>query len=124
MNWKHHFKFWVPVYVYLILIFVISSISFSPLEVGVGDGRKISVNPWLHIGEYALLGFLFYRAFINSDKVFLKKYSFVLAIVFAIAYGITDELHQLFVPGRLCSFKDVICDGVGSCFVFLRKIFK
>lgn len=124
MNWKHHLRFWVPVYIYLILIFIISSISFPALTIGVGEGRRISINSWLHVGEYALLGFLFYRAFVNSDKILLKKYSFMLAIIFATAYGVTDEIHQLFVPGRVCDIKDVFCDGVGSCFVFLRKIFK
>lgn len=42
-------------------------------------------------------------------------------------YGITDEIHQLFVPGRSGQVKDVIIDGAGSIvgilvYVFLNKV--
>jgi VanZ family protein len=36
------------------------------------------------------------------------------AALFAIIYGATDELHQLFVPGRNADLYDVFADGIGG----------
>ena len=36
------------------------------------------------------------------------------AIAIASVWGITDELHQSFVPGRVCSALDVVTDVVGA----------
>ena len=38
--------------------------------------------------------------------------SFILGVI----YAITDEVHQYFVPGRSCEFKDVCIDGSGVLF--------
>ena len=37
------------------------------------------------------------------------------AIVLATLYGITDELHQSFVPNRQTDVKDVLVDFLGAC---------
>lgn len=39
---------------------------------------------------------------------------FPMAFVLATLYGVTDEVHQLFVPGRSCSVADLAFDGVGA----------
>jgi VanZ family protein len=41
----------------------------------------------------------------------------VLAIVTASVYGITDEVHQLFVPFRESSWQDWLADTVGATIV-------
>lgn len=38
----------------------------------------------------------------------------VLAVVLASAYGITDEIHQIFVPGRMCDPLDWAVDTAGA----------
>ncbi|WP_303867714.1 VanZ family protein [Acetobacterium wieringae] len=37
-----------------------------------------------------------------------------LALVICLLYAISDEFHQLFVPGRSGQFRDVLIDGAGS----------
>jgi VanZ family protein len=32
----------------------------------------------------------------------------------SVAYGIVDEVHQSFVPGRVCSVVDVLSDAFGA----------
>lgn len=59
----------------------------------------------LHLLEYGVLFFLIYRA---TEKNLLL--SFILTIV----YGISDEIHQLFVPTREGRFWDVLIDGGGA----------
>ncbi len=51
----------------------------------------------------------YYRVF-NTRAWSLFTYS----LLFCVFYAISDELHQIFVPGRAAMVKDVIIDGTGS----------
>ena len=44
------------------------------------------------------------------------------SIVIATVYGALDELHQSYVPGRVCSLADLLADGCGAAaaVAFLR----
>jgi VanZ family protein len=47
----------------------------------------------------------------------------VLVVFFCMLYGVTDEYHQSFIPGRVASIGDLIADTVGAAvlvFVWLR----
>lgn len=57
-----------------------------------------------HMTEYAVLSILLY--------IWLGKWR--LAIVFAAIYATSDELHQLFVPGRAGRLGDVMIDSAGA----------
>lgn len=41
-------------------------------------------------------------------------YSILLALVIYIIYAVSDEFHQLFVPGRGAQLKDVLIDCAGA----------
>jgi len=43
------------------------------------------------------------------------------AFVFASFYGGTDEIHQLFTPGRSCDINDWIADTAGACMIFATR---
>lgn len=58
----------------------------------------------IHAGAYAVLGALLTLATGNP----------VVGGVLAFVYGITDEIHQSFVPGRFPSVGDLAADGVGA----------
>ena len=38
----------------------------------------------------------------------------MIAFLLAVAYAISDEIHQFFVPGRSCQIKDVLIDSCGA----------
>jgi VanZ family protein len=82
------------------LIFVLSSI--PDLGTGLG-GWDLALRKLAHAAEYAVLGLLLVRALSNERT----------ALVLGIAYAVTDELHQHFVPGRLASPLDVLVDAGG-----------
>jgi VanZ family protein len=82
------------------LIFVLSSI--PDLGTGLG-GWDLALRKLAHAAEYAVLGVLLLRALANERA----------ALALGIAYAVTDELHQHFVPGRLASPLDVLVDTVG-----------
>lgn len=65
-----------------------------------------------HFLIYFVLGVLVVRAFRFSE--IRGKKSFVYSITICIVYAISDELHQLFVPGRGAQVKDVLIDSTGA----------
>ena len=66
-----------------------------------------------HVIEYAVLMLLSVRfAFALFPRSTLDKVLF-LAAVFSLTYGISDELHQFFVPYRGAKLTDVAIDGLG-----------
>ena len=68
-----------------------------------------------HIGEYAILAFLIFRALYNrEEKGSFSKYSWFWTLAGAVLYGVSDEVHQAFVPTRTAHLGDILMDGVGA----------
>lgn len=42
------------------------------------------------------------------------KFSYLISSVICLAYAVSDEIHQYFVPGRSCELRDVFIDFSGS----------
>ena len=63
---------------------------------------------------YAILALFFYRALKNSNSRFKRRGLIFCTVLFGLFYGMTDEFHQLFTPGRSCSGFDLIIDTIGS----------
>jgi VanZ family protein len=82
------------------LIFALSSLpNLSTAEGWLGD----VLSSGAHAVEYAVFGALLARALGAR----------LLAFSAGIAYAVTDELHQSFVPGRVASGIDLLVDAVG-----------
>lgn len=58
-----------------------------------------------HFFEFFILFLLLYNA--------LPKKNHHLAFLIALLYAFSDEIHQLFVPGRTASLRDVLIDSLG-----------
>jgi VanZ family protein len=43
--------------------------------------------------------------------------AFAFGVALAIAYGVTDEIHQSFVPGRRADPADVLADALGALII-------
>ncbi len=67
----------------------------------------------LHVIEYGLLAFLFYRAFRAGHEPFWSKRVGLEAAAAAVAYGLLDEYLQSFAPNRFGSPIDWVIDTVG-----------
>ncbi len=114
MKIKEFFYYWLPVIVYMGFIFFMSGRSSIPIV------SEIKINYFdlvEHLIEYFILAVLLIRLTINSN---LNK-PFLTAIIISVAYGVLDEVHQLYVPGRIFSFFDMIADAVGSVLVVIFK---
>lgn len=66
-----------------------------------------------HLGGYALLALLLYRALTGGWRRWVPRAA-VLTFVITVVYGISDEIHQYFVPGRDPSVIDILVDGAGA----------
>ena len=74
-----------------------------------------------HFIGYAILGLLLYRGFNGGLKLSLgwnKKAAFRTLLV-GVAYSISDEVHQLFVPGRHFALVDLAIDTLAIVCVLL-----
>ena len=68
------------------------------------------VRKTAHILLFAILGVL---AQLCAEK-HLKKRKWIAAVLFCLLYAISDEVHQMFVPGRAGLVSDVLIDFAGS----------
>jgi len=67
-----------------------------------------------HFFLYFILGILTLNVIIQYQIYQNHKKQITLAILFCIFYAITDEIHQIFVPGRSGEIIDVLIDSLGS----------
>jgi VanZ family protein len=102
--------YWMPVWLYCTVIFIQSSYPSMAHLRDVPFGDK-----YLHFIGYAILGILFSRAFRSSRPRTRMIVLSLLSISASTAYGISDEIHQYFVPSRSADIMDALADMVGSC---------
>jgi VanZ family protein len=122
----HLFWFWLPPLGYMISIFFMSS--QSDPQIG-GD----TPDYVLHSIGYFVLTLLLIRLLLAEQPQKLLKLAVIFCgskntngallfwhiasatgVLIAIGYGITDELHQYFTPGRHCSFNDLLANSFGA----------
>ena len=101
------FRYWLPPFLYAALIFFLSSLPGKEYPYPFFSADKL-----LHVVEYAILGYLVARALGYGLQEI--KILFVRALVVCVLYGISDELHQWFVPYRVVSVMDILADSAGS----------
>lgn len=95
---------------------VIDIMSKSPV-LSSGINRLINigkvdfvVRKFAHMFLYFILAILIYLALKNRYGIKAYIYSLIGSFV----YACTDEIHQLFIPGRSGEFKDVLVDSLGA----------
>lgn len=99
---------WGPAWAMMALIFAMSSISELPASAGgIDDGV-------VHALEYGMLAALLLRGFAGRRRAGVTGRAACLALFAATGYGLTDEMHQWFVPGRTADPADLAADAVGA----------
>jgi len=103
------FFYWFPVLLYCLLIFIQSSFPASEYVPEFDFSDKL-----LHVGAYAVLGFLLYRAFSAMDNGATTVRLIAISIFLTALYGASDEIHQYFVPSRSAELFDFAADAIGG----------
>ncbi len=120
------FWFWLPPLGYMVAIFYMSSLS-NP-QIG-GD----TPDYILHSIGYFVLTLLLIRLLLAEQPRLLLKITTIFSgsrnidhsllfwqivslsgVLIAVFYGISNELHQYFIPGRHCSFNDILANAFGA----------
>jgi VanZ family protein len=119
---QKNFVYAALVFYWLILLAATSLPTESLPDVGGGDKIK-------HFSAYLVLTVLVTLTLMVQEKSsFLRKYAFWAAILISAVYGIADEIHQMFIPGRSCEFLDWVADlggaVTGAFFVYLIYYFE
>ena len=101
--------YWLPLIAYCVIIYIQSSYPSPESLPSFEFSDKL-----FHFGAYAALGILFYRAYQTLPIKHNFQLILLLSMISASLYGVSDEIHQTFVPYRDGSFSDVIADALGA----------
>jgi len=99
-------RYALPPLLFAGLIFFLSSRSSLPAP-AVSGFDKLA-----HLCEYGAFGLLLARGLGGYGMT--TRIAVALAAVVASAYGVSDELHQSFVPGRSVEVLDWLADTIGG----------
>lgn len=103
---------WLPALIIMVIIFLVSETPSHKLpDFGI---METNVEMAGHLLGYTLLTQAFLFGINNRD---LK--SLYTAGILAMLYGVSDEIHQSFVPGRVASIADLGIDLAGILFSLL-----
>jgi len=107
---KRFFALWLPVVVWMGVIFIGSSIRDVPQ---VGDETLDGLaHRAAHLLEFAALGALVLRAVSKGRPV--SKRAIIITLIVIGLYGASDEFHQRFTPGRSSEGISVLFDVAGG----------
>jgi len=109
--------YWIPPILLMSLIFYLSSLS------GLPDFEEFdfAMKKLAHLTVYAVLYLLLFRAFYSTTLHAARPLfnSHLAAVVIAVLYAISDEIHQYFVPFRTATIRDVLIDTAGVLLMYL-----
>jgi len=100
---------WALVLAWMGVIFYLSSQRQLPRPKEISSEVEAIAG---HFTVYAVLATLVMFALAESG--ISKTRRFVYAFAFAVLYGVSDEIHQAFVPGRDPDLFDLMVDGIGA----------
>lgn len=99
---------WGPVILQMVVIFIASSIpDLRALPGGISDKSGHGLG-------YAILGAVLLRALARGRLRNVTWGLLAATVLLATLYGVSDEFHQSFVPGRTPDAHDVMADAIGA----------
>ena len=110
MNRRRSLWWFLPVVAWMAFIFRLSSRSTVPHAPILTDQAAAVVG---HFLLYATLALLLANA-LSRSRTTTSIGTISIALTLAVLYGISDEVHQSFVPGRDPAMFDVFVDAAGA----------
>ena len=127
-------RYWLPVLLWMLAIFTASTDAgsfqhssrilepilrwlFPRITQDTADQIVGVIRKCAHLTEYGMLGILFWRALRRPARHDSRPWRWSQAgwaILVVALYAASDEFHQLFVPSRGASVRDVMIDTIGG----------
>lgn len=101
---------WAPAILYMALIWWLSSLSLPDVRLHTFPFGDKGV----HFVEYGGLAFLVAHAARRTWARHHPARTLALAVWITVLWGLVDEIHQAFVPGRSSEVLDIVADGAGA----------
>ena len=101
---------WMPAIFWMLFIYALSSVpggNFPKIEVPHFDKGG-------HFFEYSILGAFMLRGLMHSRPGTRMFKLSVLAVGLSILFGLSDEWHQSFTPGRSCDWGDAAWNAMAA----------
>ena len=112
---KTFLYYWFPLIIYCLAIYIQSDFPASEHIPTFEFSDKV-----VHFLAYAVMGVLFYRAYQTLRFKDNLRMLVLISIVSATLYGVSDEIHQYYVPFRDASITDAIANMLGAiCGVYI-----
>ncbi len=102
-------QFQFPAIAWCLFIFIASSIPSDNIAMLPGFTDKV-----VHASVFGVLCWLSHVALFHQDWKFIRRHSLFIAVCFVVLYGMSDEYHQSFTPGRSTDPYDLLADTVGG----------
>ncbi|MFP4416285.1 MAG: VanZ family protein [Chitinivibrionales bacterium] len=122
-NRRHFIRYTLPMWLWAALMLTVSSLPGTSLP----QGNMWEWDKFAHAFEYMVLGILMYRYVVSVHRVSFAKANVLVAVCIPL-FGVVDEIHQLFIPFRSCTWQDMVADAGGAIIAivlmqigFLRK---
>ena len=74
----------------------------------------VNLDKLLHLLAYTVLGLAFLFALPPDWRIRRPRTAAVATVLFCLCYGLSDEFHQRFVPGRFSGVDDLVFDTLGG----------
>lgn len=100
----NRFRAWGPAAVWAVLLFVLSALPRLPAPSAIAFGDKLG-----HFALYGVFGVMLAWGRARAPG----PIAHVVVLAIGALYGITDEWHQLYVPGRTPDAADWLADVLG-----------
>jgi len=106
-----HFARFLPMLLFMGLLFLSSQMPDDAQPQAINE---FHLDKYLHVAAYAILALsALYALQPWERRMPFRRLGLIIFLICGL-YGISDELHQSFVPGRQMSVWDLIADLIGA----------
>lgn len=110
-GWRRIVLRWLQLMAWMGVMLAIGSSGALPMQ--EGSWQRWLLRKGIHVGEYAVLGLLFYRVLAMNRQEVYPSHTLG-AVCMTVAFAGLDEWRQTFIPGRSGRLLDVGIDAVGA----------
>ena len=95
----------------LTILMAIEIFYFSSITGVRGPSGVLNLSIVYHFVAFFLLSFFLLISIVGQKEIKIKH--IVIVLLISTTYSILDEVHQLFVPGRVPDLFDIFTNGIG-----------